>query len=107
MVSFQPDVVQIQNKVDQFKKNINYSTIKVDPCKHDNLKIPKEKLESLSLSGNDYVGHVKPKQSKEKPLARDNLKLATGKLEDLTLRAARVLSEVSLVAAEDTRETRR
>ena len=59
--------------------------IKVDRFKHDNLKISKEKLESLSLSGNDYVGHVKkPKQTKEKPSARDNLKLATGKLEDLT-----------------------
>ena len=59
--------------------------IKVDRFKHDNLKISKEKLESLSLSGNDYVGHVKPKQTKEKPLVtRDNLKLATGKLEDLT-----------------------
>ena len=56
----------------------------MDRFKHDNLKIPKEKLEKLSLSGNDYVGHVKPKQSKEKPPARDNLKLATGKLEDLT-----------------------
>ena len=59
--------------------------IKVDRFKHDNLKISKEKLESLSLSGNDYVGHVKPKQTKERPLmTRDNLKLATGKLEDLT-----------------------
>ena len=56
----------------------------MDRFKHDNLKIPKEKLESLSLSGNDFVGHVKPKQSKEKLRARDNLKLATGKLDDLT-----------------------
>ena len=64
---------------------VDNSTIKVDRFKHDNLKIPKEKLERLSLSGNDYVGHVKSKQSKEKPPAkRDNLKLATGKLEDVT-----------------------
>jgi len=59
-------------------------TDKVDRFKQDNLKISKEKLERLSLSGNDFVGHLKPKQSKEKPPVRDNLKLATGKLEDLT-----------------------
>ena len=64
---------------------MKHKLIKVDRFKHDNLKIPKEKLENLSLSGNDYVGHVKPKQSKEKhSTSRDNLKLATGKLEDST-----------------------
>ena len=61
---------------------------KVDRFKHDNLKVSKEKLESLSLSGNDFVGHVnnvKQKQHKHKPSSRDNLKLPTGKLEDLTI----------------------
>ena len=58
--------------------------LKVDKYKHDNLKISKEKLETLSLSGNDFVGHGKRHQKTEKPGSKDNLKLATGKIEDET-----------------------
>ena len=58
--------------------------LKVDKYKHDNLKISKEKLETLSLSGNDFVGHVKRHHKTEKPGSKDNLKLATGKIEDET-----------------------
>ena len=58
--------------------------LKVDKYKHDNLKISKEKLETLSLSGNDFVGHGKRHHKTEKPGSKDNLKLATGKIEDET-----------------------
>ena len=70
------------------KVTFDIRDFQVDRFKHDNLKVSKEKLESLSLSGNDFVGHVnnvKQKQHKHKPSSRDNLKLPTGKLEDLTI----------------------
>ena len=64
--------------------------LKVDKYKHDNLKISKEKLDTLSLSGNDFVGHVKRHHKTEKPGSKDNLKLATGKIEDETTSSTQV-----------------